>query len=109
MIADLGGKTYLTVMNAQTKISAKGQVVIPKAVRDRLDWSPGTELEIEESVDGLLLRPKRVPRRRLTWDEFRARRPEHEGPPIAVQDMDADLARGVAQQWEQEERERRSK
>jgi AbrB family looped-hinge helix DNA binding protein len=96
-------------MNAETKMSAKGQVVIPKELRERLDWAAGTELEIEESLDGLILRRKQPHRRRLTLEEFRARRPKHVGPPLSLEEMDAALLRGVREQWEREERVRRSK
>jgi AbrB family looped-hinge helix DNA binding protein len=32
----------------KTKVSEKGQITIPKAVRDRLGLAPGTVLDIEE-------------------------------------------------------------
>jgi AbrB family looped-hinge helix DNA binding protein len=95
-------------MTAQTKVSAKGQIVIPKDLRDRLDWAPGTELEIEESLDGLILRPKRPVRKRLSMEEFAARRPKHSGPPASIEDMDAAVLRGAREHWEREERIRRS-
>lgn len=47
--------SYLDPM--QTKISSKGQVVIPKSVRGRHEWPAGTVLEVEETADGVLLRP----------------------------------------------------
>ena len=43
-------------MTAQTKLSAKGQVVIPKDVRDRLGWLQGSELEVVETGDSVILR-----------------------------------------------------
>jgi AbrB family looped-hinge helix DNA binding protein len=43
--------------SATTRISTKGQVVLPKAVRERQGWRAGLELSIEERPDGLLLRP----------------------------------------------------
>jgi AbrB family looped-hinge helix DNA binding protein len=42
-----------------TKLSSKGQVVLPKPVRDARSWKPGTELAVEETTDGILLRPLR--------------------------------------------------
>ena len=40
-----------------TTVSTKGQVILPKAVRDRRRWAAGTKLEVEERDDGVLLRP----------------------------------------------------
>lgn len=40
-----------------TKVSTKGQVILPKAIRDRRQWDPGTRLVVEDTEDGVLLRP----------------------------------------------------
>jgi AbrB family looped-hinge helix DNA binding protein len=48
-------------MSAQTRISEKGQVVVPKATRDRLGWQPGTDLDVIETGDGILLRRHSMP------------------------------------------------
>ncbi len=42
----------------RTRVSSKGQVIIPKEVRDRKRWRPGTELDVVETEDGVLLRPR---------------------------------------------------
>jgi AbrB family looped-hinge helix DNA binding protein len=42
---------------ANTHISSKGQVIIPKALRDANHWLPGTALVAEQTEDGVLLRP----------------------------------------------------
>ncbi len=42
-----------------TRLSSKGQVIIPASVRNKHDWKAGTEFEIEETGDGILLRPVR--------------------------------------------------
>ncbi len=44
-------------MNARTQVSPSGDVAIPRGVRDRLAWAPGTPLELVETADGVSLRP----------------------------------------------------
>ncbi|NIK50159.1 AbrB/MazE/SpoVT family DNA-binding domain-containing protein [Variibacter gotjawalensis] len=39
-----------------TVVSTKGQVILPKAVRDLRKWGVGTRLIVEETEDGVLLR-----------------------------------------------------
>ncbi len=56
-------------MTKHTKVSAKGQVVIPKEVRDRLHWEPGTELEVVDGPAGVMLRAKRQVHKKLPFDE----------------------------------------
>lgn len=43
-----------------TKVTTKGQVTIPKPLRDKMGIRPGDEVEFEETPEGLLLR-KEVP------------------------------------------------
>jgi len=38
-------------MKAATQLTSKGQVVIPKAVRERLKWGAGTRLRVESTDD----------------------------------------------------------
>jgi AbrB family looped-hinge helix DNA binding protein len=40
-----------------TRLSTKGQIILPKAIRDSRAWAPGTEFTVEETGDGILLRP----------------------------------------------------
>ncbi len=40
-----------------TRLSTKGQIVLPQAIRDSHAWPPGTEFQVEETSDGILLRP----------------------------------------------------
>jgi AbrB family looped-hinge helix DNA binding protein len=70
-----------------TTVSTKGQVILPKAVRERRDWSAGTRLVVEDTADGVLL--KRAP-------AFPPTRPEEVfgmlprgDAPKSVEEMDA--------------------
>ena len=40
-----------------TRLSEKGQIVIPKRVRETHGWEPGIEFVIEELEDGVKLKP----------------------------------------------------
>jgi AbrB family looped-hinge helix DNA binding protein len=49
-----------------TRLSTKGQIILPKNIRTARAWGPGTEFTVEETSDGVLLRPsKRFPETRL--------------------------------------------
>ena len=40
-----------------TTVSTKGQVILPKVVREHRNWPPGTRLLVEETTEGGVLRP----------------------------------------------------
>jgi AbrB family looped-hinge helix DNA binding protein len=42
----------------KTVVSERGQISVPKVIRDRLALKPGTELEMEVVVGGLMVRKK---------------------------------------------------
>jgi AbrB family looped-hinge helix DNA binding protein len=44
-------------MSEQTVISSKGQVVIPKAIREAFGWDHGTKLSVAVDENGVVLRP----------------------------------------------------
>ncbi|MEH3101764.1 AbrB/MazE/SpoVT family DNA-binding domain-containing protein [Sphingomonas adhaesiva] len=73
-------------MNAFTRLSGKGQVVVPKATRDRLGWAAGLDLEVIETGDAVTLRPRRTTGQ-LGVDDAMARFRllyRHEGSALAV-------------------------
>ena len=75
-------------MSVDIKISSKGQIVIPKDVREALRLEPGTTLRLTREGRRIVLEsPRREQRERITYAEFRRRVPKYEGPPIAVEDM----------------------
>lgn len=40
-----------------TRLSTKGQIILPKGIRVSRSWGPGTEFTVEETGEGVLLRP----------------------------------------------------
>ena len=49
-----------------TRLSTKGQIIVPKRIRLAKAWGHGTEFTVEEHRDGILLRPTaRFPRTTL--------------------------------------------
>jgi AbrB family looped-hinge helix DNA binding protein len=90
---------------AKTRLSSKGQVIIPKEVRDRQGWQPGVELEVENRGDLVVLRrPKPFPP--TTIEEVYGCL-KYDGPPATIKEMDAAVAEGVRQMWEDFERQQR--
>ena len=76
-------------MTAHTRLSAKGQVVIPKDVRDRLGLVEGTVLDVIESADGVFLR-KPSERKKLTVEEALAQLREtvqYKGPRLSIEQL----------------------
>lgn len=40
-----------------TRVSTKGQVILPSAIRQRREWGAGTRLVVEDTPEGVLLKP----------------------------------------------------
>jgi AbrB family looped-hinge helix DNA binding protein len=76
-----------------TKLSTKGQLILPKEIRDRHGWSPGMNFEIEEQGDAVILRPL-LGIRESTLDELEGCL-KYEGPTKSLADMEAGIARGA--------------
>ena len=78
---------------AITKLSTKGQVILPKTIRDARGWSAGTELLVEEAPGGVTLRPlKASPPSRL---EDVAGRLRYTGRAKTLQQMQNAIAKEV--------------
>ncbi len=72
------------------RLSSKGQVVLPAALRHARSWLPGTEFEIHETAEGVLLKPlaPRSPFKPTSLqDVFGMAR--YEGPALSIQEMHA--------------------
>ena len=89
-------------MNARAKISSKGQLVLPKAVRDAHGLGPGSEVEVESAGDVILLRPRpKRARKTYTIDEV-AGFLKYDGPPVTLDDMERGLEEEARRMWNAE-------
>jgi len=77
----------------RTKLSNKGQVVIPKNVRAAHGWEPGLEFIVEERGDCIKLRPVR-PYKKTTIEEVLGCI-DYRGPRISVKEIEAAIAKGA--------------
>lgn len=73
-----------------TVISTKGQVILPKAIRDQLQWGAGTRLTVENTPDGVLLKSTPVFAASSIDALFGSMR--HDGPALSIDDMNAAIA-----------------
>ena len=70
-----------------TTISTKGQVILPKAIRRALRWEAGMRLVVENTIEGVLLKPMPVFVEARTEDLFG--RLACNGAPKSLAEMEA--------------------
>ncbi len=76
-----------------TRMSSKGQVIIPKALRESHHWEEGQELIAIDMGDGILLKPKK-PFPETTLDRV-AGCLKYIGTPKSLEDMEDAIRQGV--------------
>jgi len=80
-----------------TTVSTKGQVILPKAIREQRQWSAGTRLIVENTAEGILLKAAPL---------FPPTRPEdvfgslpYQGKPKTIEDMNAGITAEVLRRY----------
>jgi len=68
---------------ATIKLSSKGQIVIPKEIRDELHWQAGTQLTLVSSASGITL--KTAPKKTGGNLADLIGMLQHDGPPVPVE------------------------
>lgn len=77
----------------RTRLSTKGQLIIPKEIRERHGWQPGTELEVEDRGDRVVVSlPLEVPA--TSFDEL-VGCTGYRGPRRSLEEMEAAIAEGA--------------
>ncbi|MFZ0613888.1 MAG: AbrB/MazE/SpoVT family DNA-binding domain-containing protein [Desulfobacterales bacterium] len=79
-----------------TKLSSKGQVIIPKALRSRYNWSAGQELSVIDTGDGILLKPSH-PFKKTKLDQA-AGMLKYSRKPVSLDEMEAAIRKGAMEQ-----------
>lgn len=74
---------------ATTRISSKGRVIIPKALRDAKHWAAGTAPVVEQTADGILLRPAVEPHKQPAGAALRRNQERigHQGKAATMAEM----------------------
>ena len=81
-------------MHSTTVLSEKGQVVLPKAMRDALRWVAGTRLAVQDTPNGLLLSAVAPAKTRDARSV--AGCTGYRGPVVSVDAMNDAIRKGVA-------------
>ena len=76
-----------------TKLSSKGQVIIPKILRSRYKWDIGQELTVIDTGEGVLLRSSR-PFKKTELNEV-AGVLKYSGKPVSLDDMEKAIKKGA--------------
>ncbi len=76
-----------------SRLSTKGQLIIPKEIRERHGWRSGTELEIEDRDDGVVIRLAATAPE-TTLDELFGCT-GYQGPPRSLEEIEAAIAKGA--------------
>ena len=77
----------------KTRLSNKGQIVIPKQVRAAHGWEPGLEFAVEDMGDGIKLKPIKLYAETRIEDVVGC--VNYNGPKKSLKEMEAAIAQGV--------------
>ncbi|MDD5394453.1 MAG: AbrB/MazE/SpoVT family DNA-binding domain-containing protein [Thiothrix sp.] len=84
-----------------THLSSKGQIVIPKSIRRTHQWTSGQQFRVEETPDGILLRPLKLALFPKTTLEQAAGCLKHSyvGEAKTLEEMEAAIRQGIEAQY----------
>lgn len=80
-----------------TRLSSKGQVVLPKSVREAHGWAAGTEFVVESTADGVRLRAKAPFPQTILSQVFGS--VSYAGPAKSLEEMDRGVRAAVGRRY----------
>jgi AbrB family looped-hinge helix DNA binding protein len=87
-------------MSQITKLSTRGQIAIPKVIRTARRWKPGAEFVVQETNEGVLIKPKPLRKRKeksTTWDDLIGIA-KYRGPRRSIREMDESVMEEASKQ-----------
>jgi AbrB family looped-hinge helix DNA binding protein len=82
----------------KTVVSTKGQVILPKAIRDKRRWPPGTRLTVEDTPEGVLLKPEPLFPQASVDEVFGMLK--YNGPPVSIEEMHEGVLREARRRFQ---------
>jgi len=79
-----------------TKLSSKGQVILPKSIRTEKKWKPGLQFAVELAGEGVLLRPLKRFNPTTIAEVFGCA--EYKGPRKSLKDMETAILKEARRQ-----------
>jgi AbrB family looped-hinge helix DNA binding protein len=76
-------------MELTVTLSTKGQLILPKSIRQQRRWEAGTRLIVEETAEGVLLKSAPIFEPACPDDVFGSLKVS--GPPKTLEEMDAGI------------------
>ena len=80
-----------------TKLSSKGQIIIPKTIRSGHCWKTGQEFIVINQKDAIILKPK-APFPETKLDNV-AGFLTHNGDPLSLEDLDKAIRMGIEREY----------
>ncbi len=77
-----------------TRLSSKGQVILPSRIRSAHKWQPGLEFSVEDTPDGVLTTASEAIQADEDWSEVFGCA-GYRGPAKTIEEMDAAIAAGI--------------
>ncbi len=93
---------------SMANVSSKGQIVIPKAIRESKGFVAGAKVEFVDHPEGVLLKqPKRTAR--YTLQDLARVLPRYDGPPVTDEMMRERMEEAMRERWARKEKNSRSR
>lgn len=91
--------TKLLNANAESTLSTKGQLIIPKSIREHHNWDAGQKFTIELKDGGIFYKPKSLFPETTLEDVAGALSDLYDGPPKTLEDMEKGIEQGIKEVW----------